>query len=314
MDISWFEDFVCLVEARGFSQAAQRRGVSQPTFSRRIQALEEWLGTELIDRSAQGVRLTSDGWIFHAFSVEILHKINEMRSVLKGQGHAHAEQVRFSVAHTLSLTSFPSWLKKLKDTFPLLQAHVTAVNVHEAATSLVEGKTDFVMVYHHPQLPIMKTTLSYPFLVLGRDRVVPCSGVKPDGHPIFELPGSYEKPLPFMAYGSGAYLALVVERILLGAGRPCFLERTSETHMSEALKAMIVEGHGIGWLPESCASRELAAGRLAIAGASCWTTEVEIRLYRAAESGKPMVDRIWDYFNRQAVESAAKNKTQDTGK
>lgn len=314
MDINWFEDFVCLVEARGFSQAAQRRGVSQPTFSRRIQALEEWLGTELIDRSAQGIRLSSDGRIFHAFSVEILHKVNEMRSVLKGHNHVSAERVRFSVAHTLSLTSFPSWLKKLKEIFPLLQAHVSAVNVHEGATALMEGKADFVMVYHHPQLPIMKTSLSYPYLTLGHDRVVPCSATKPDGSPIFELPGSYEKPLPFMAYGSGAYLALVVERILLGAGRPCFLDRTSETHMSEALKAMIIEGHGIGWLPESCASREFSAGRLTIAGEACWTTEVEIRLYRAAESDNPMVDKIWDYFTRQSTESATENKAQDTSK
>lgn len=305
MDISWFEDFVCLVESRGFSQAAQRRNVSQPTFSRRVQALEEWLGTELIDRSAQGVRLTSDGRIFHAFSIEILHKINEMRSVLKGHGHPNAERVRFSVAHTLSLTSFPAWLKKLKESFPLLQAHVSAVNVHEGAAALMEGKTDFVIVYHHPQLPIMKATHTYPFLTLGYDRIVPFTGVKADGSPIFELPGSYGHPLPFMAYGSGAYLALVVERILLGAGRPCFLERTSETHMSEALKAMIVEGHGIGWLPENCASRELTAGRLAIAGGACWTTEVEIRIYRSADSDNPMMDKIWDYFARQSTESHA---------
>ncbi|MDR3413141.1 MAG: LysR substrate-binding domain-containing protein [Formivibrio sp.] len=300
MDISWFEDFACLVEARGFSQAAQRRQVSQPTFSRRIQALEDWLGTELIDRSGQGVRLTSDGRIFHAFSAEILHKITEMRSVLKGHKQSAAERVLFSVAHTLSLTCFPVWLKKLKDSFPSIQAHVSAINVHEGAAALMEGKTDFVIVYHHPQLPIMKTTNSYPFLTLGFDRVVPCTGVDAEGAPFFKLPGSYGNPLPFLAYGSGAYLALVVERILLGAGRASFLERTSETHMSEALKAMILEGHGIGWLPETCAQRELASGRLAIAGNDCWTTEVEIRIYRSADSENPILDKIWEFFTRQS--------------
>ena len=35
------------------SRAAARRNVSQPTFSRHIQALEDWLGVELIDRSMQ---------------------------------------------------------------------------------------------------------------------------------------------------------------------------------------------------------------------------------------------------------------------
>lgn len=305
MDISCFEDFVCLVDARGFSQAAQRRHVSQPTFSRRIQALEDWLGTELIDRSGQGVRLTADGRVFHAFSVEILHKITEMRSVLKGHNPSANERVHFSVAHTLSLTDFPAWLKRLKENIPLIQAYVGAINSHEGAAALTEGKTDFMIVYHHPQLPIMKATHSYPYLTLGHDRLVPCTGVNADGSPIFKLPGSYGNRLPFLAYGSGAYLALVVERILLGAGHPYFLERTFETHMSEALKAMIIEGHGIGWLPETCAQRELASGRLAIAGDDCWTAKVEIRIYRSADNENPMLDRIWDFFTRQAMAGSA---------
>ncbi|MFN7887734.1 MAG: LysR family transcriptional regulator, partial [Betaproteobacteria bacterium] len=39
MESKWLEDFVALVETRSFSRAAQQRFVSQPAFSRRIQAL-----------------------------------------------------------------------------------------------------------------------------------------------------------------------------------------------------------------------------------------------------------------------------------
>jgi len=42
METKWLEDFVSLAETRSFSRSAQLRHVTQPAFSRRIQALEAW--------------------------------------------------------------------------------------------------------------------------------------------------------------------------------------------------------------------------------------------------------------------------------
>ena len=39
METKWLEDFVSLAETRSFSRSAQLRRVTQPAFSRRIQAL-----------------------------------------------------------------------------------------------------------------------------------------------------------------------------------------------------------------------------------------------------------------------------------
>ena len=52
MDTRWFQDFVTLAEVQNFTRAADMRNVSQAAFSRRIQALEQWLGAKLIDRAA----------------------------------------------------------------------------------------------------------------------------------------------------------------------------------------------------------------------------------------------------------------------
>ena len=67
MNLIWLDDFLTLASSGSFSRAAQERHMTQPAFSRRIRALEEWLGTELFDRSSQaldgtsGVRLADDG-------------------------------------------------------------------------------------------------------------------------------------------------------------------------------------------------------------------------------------------------------------
>jgi hypothetical protein len=45
--IEWIENFLTLANAHAFSRAAERRNILQPTFSRHIQVLEDWLGVEL---------------------------------------------------------------------------------------------------------------------------------------------------------------------------------------------------------------------------------------------------------------------------
>ena len=47
METKWLEDFISLSETRSFSRSAQLRHVTQPAFSRRIQSLESWAGTDL---------------------------------------------------------------------------------------------------------------------------------------------------------------------------------------------------------------------------------------------------------------------------
>jgi LysR family transcriptional regulator, hypochlorite-specific transcription factor HypT len=97
----------------------------------------------------------------------------------------------------------------------------------------------------------------------------------------------------------------VVEIILLGAPESCSLERRFETHMSEALKAMVLEGHGIGWLPESCVAREVADKRLVCGGPAAWTTRLEVRIYRSADNEKPTVKRLWAFLLEQEAKRRA---------
>ena len=52
MDFKWLEDFLVLAETHSFSRSAELRGVTQSAFSRRIRALEEWLGTDLLSRDS----------------------------------------------------------------------------------------------------------------------------------------------------------------------------------------------------------------------------------------------------------------------
>lgn len=294
MQIRWIEDFLTLADAKGFARAAERRNVSQPTFSRHIQSLEEWLGVELVDRRGSRVQLTPSGRIFREFAIDLLRRTYDMRALLRGQTTTAVDSIRFSVAHTLSLTFFPQWLNELRAALGNVVSHVNAVNVADGARALTEGATDMLLGYHHPQLPVLLDPKRFPHLRLSTERMAPFSAPLPSGAPKFRLPGRADGVVPFLSYSTGTYLGQVVEMILLNAGEAFHLTRTFDTHMAEALKAMVLAGHGLGWLPVSAVTREVKEGRLVVAGAARWACELEVRLYRQSDRGNDMVERIWE--------------------
>jgi DNA-binding transcriptional LysR family regulator len=299
METKWLEDFLCLAETRSFSRAAADRHITQSAFSRRIMALEGWLGAELVDRSVHPATLTSAGWLFRRLAADLLRDAYAARSLL-GSHQPLADSnnvVQFAVAHTLVFTFFPNWLKHLHDGLGSLSTRVLAVNVPEGVQQLIDDDCDILLGYHHPQLPILVDPNRFPFLLLGIERILPFSAPDARGRPIFTLPGTAAHPVPLMAYSSGAFLGNVLEMMLLNAPEPHHLRRCFETHMSEALKAMVVAGHGIGWLPESCVTNELKEGRLVLAGPAAWATDLEVRLYRSATSPKPVVGRLWSFIS-----------------
>jgi DNA-binding transcriptional LysR family regulator len=62
-DFSWDDAkiFAAVVEAGGWRRAAQRLGLSAATASRRVEAFEAWAGEPLLERRADGLRLTERG-------------------------------------------------------------------------------------------------------------------------------------------------------------------------------------------------------------------------------------------------------------
>jgi DNA-binding transcriptional LysR family regulator len=300
MQIRWVEDFLTLADAKRFSVAASRRNVSQPTFSRHIQSLEEWLGVEVIDRRVQGVQLTPSGRIFREFAIDMLRRTYDIRALLRGQTQTAANAVRFSVSHTLSVSFFPQWLNELKSTLGSVVAHVNAVNIADGALALTEGATDLLLVHHHPQLPVLLDPKRFPHLNLATERMAPFSAPLPSGAPKFKLPGKADAPVPFLSYSSGTYLGQVGEMILLSAAERCHLTKAFETHMAESLKAMILAGHGVGWLPENSAGREVTERRLVAAGSARWVCNLEVRLYRFGDRSNELVERIWKLLEQKA--------------
>ena len=58
MKLEWLEDIIAIFESESLNEAATRRYLTQPAFSRRVRSIEEYLGVELMDRSRKPARPT----------------------------------------------------------------------------------------------------------------------------------------------------------------------------------------------------------------------------------------------------------------
>ncbi len=72
MELKYIEIFCAVVEMKSFSRAAQALGLTQPTISVHIKALEEEFSTRLLDRLGRTVIPTQNGEILYRYAKEIV--------------------------------------------------------------------------------------------------------------------------------------------------------------------------------------------------------------------------------------------------
>ena len=303
METKWLEDFVSLAETRSFSRSAQLRHVTQPAFSRRIQALEAWAGTDLVDRSSYPTRLTPAGETLYSQALEVLQALQSTRAMLRGHASAGQDVIEFAVPHTLAFTFFPAWMSSLREKFGPLKSRLIALNVHDAVMRLVEGSCDVLIAYHHGAQPLQLDADRYEVVTLGQETLAPYCKPNGAGEPLFRLPGRPAHPLPYLGYAPGAYLGQVTDLLLKQAGTAIHLDRVYETDMAEGLKVMAVEGHGIAFLPYSAVKKDLRAGRLVSAAPpelGGLEIAMDVRAYRERPTGKHVpkgtAQSLWNFL------------------
>jgi len=301
METAWLEDFVVLAQIRSFSKSAKLRHVTQPSFSRRIQALEAWVGLELIDRSTNPPTLTPAGEHFYAQAQDVLNRVGYLRLSSSELPDATQETVHFAMSHTLSFSFFPKWLSQAQKKMGTIQGRLKVGNTLDAVLWLVEGTCDILFSYHHPQQPLQLDEERYETLTIGQEMLAPFCRADAAGKPAFAWPGKLQAPVPFLAYTSSAYLSRMTDiAMTLGRSAP-HLRRVFDTEMAEGLRQLALAGHGVAFFPESLVREDEAQGRLVRLGGA-WEVPLQIRAYRERRAlGRPAplrVDNIWHWMEQ----------------
>jgi len=100
------ETFVRIVEAGSLSAAAAQLHATQPTVSRRLQALERSLGVRLLQRSTHAMRLTVDGERCFERAKELLASWASFEADVRGAREEPEGTLRVAVPHAFGQEKF----------------------------------------------------------------------------------------------------------------------------------------------------------------------------------------------------------------
>ncbi|MEZ5811608.1 MAG: LysR substrate-binding domain-containing protein [Rhizobiaceae bacterium] len=139
-----------------FGRAAEACGISQPALSMQIKELEESLGTELFERGARQVRLTSFGEVFAHRARAILRSVDELGDLARASRDSLVGRLRLGIIPTIAPYLLPAIIADLTRLHDGLDIRVRESLTSNLIHDLTEGRIDTAIV----ALPVSEPSLT----------------------------------------------------------------------------------------------------------------------------------------------------------
>ncbi len=142
--------FVALAETRHYRRAAEQVGVSQPSLSQQIVALESALGLELVERGRRGAVLTPGGRDVRTRARAILDEVAALSAMSKVVRQGEGGTIRLGSTPTLGPYILPHVVRRLRLSYPALKLIIRDGAPKVLQDELIEGRHDMILT----QLPV----------------------------------------------------------------------------------------------------------------------------------------------------------------
>ncbi|AZF08741.1 Transcriptional regulator, LysR family [Pseudomonas sp. R2-37-08W] len=294
MQLEWLEDFIELTRTRSLSRAAENRCVTHPAFGRRIRALEEWVGTPLIERT-QPVSLTPCGALFLDAATQSLELLTAVRAQFKGGPLSRDEPVRIATGRTLACDFFPDWYESLHPQLGSFAVSLLTSGAQEAISRLSAGEVDLLLSFSSPLTQSLIDPQRFDSRVLAKEQLLPVSAPDAQGQPRQQIAaGSNALSIPWLAFSPSLALRGVLAQHLERLPQRLALRMVYQADSYDAILEMAKRGKGLAWLPQMVVNDALASGELLIAGGAEFCVSFDVSLHRLRDNQSEMVMKIWE--------------------
>lgn len=279
MEGKWLEDFLSVARTGNFSSSADERHVTQSAFSRRIKALEQWVGVALIDRSSYPTRLTPAGEQFRDVASAALSSLQRSRQDLRQAFDAGCRPLRVSVQHSLAGEFLARWVAGLPLPQEARRIRAKADNLHDCVREMEEGNADVLICYAHPELPLKLDEERYAWMNLADEKLTAYCRPDDAGAPLYPIKPGVAQSVPLLAYSRDAFLGRAAMLAIEPLRKSADLATVFDCALADALRAAAVAGLGVAWLPTRLVKSDVLEGRLVRAGDPSIDVLLQLRLY-----------------------------------
>jgi DNA-binding transcriptional LysR family regulator len=252
------EDLLALIKSRNISRAARTRNISQPAYSRRLQAIEASHGINLVDRTGRPATPTQ---ILLEMASDIESALTSIKRVtldLK-RGYKENEVLAIAALHSLSSVPIPKAISQIQSLLSGHQIQLWSGNQNACFQRLMTEEVSLMLAYETPvntlEIPtdlVIKTQVT-------TDLLVPVCSPKQLNKIINSIPGSDQ--IQIVTYPENIFLGKQVHQELIAKSAHNFSQKLG-AEMTSAIVSSAQAGLGMAWLPLSSIEDELKYGLL----------------------------------------------------
>jgi DNA-binding transcriptional LysR family regulator len=253
MDFDQLETFLEVARHLSFSRAAEKRFRTQPAISAQIRALEEEVGTKVLDRSGGKVSLTAAGKVFLKYVEDALEARRQIVAAMAEMERVPRGELVVAANEGTWLHILPEVFAEFKKLYPDVAVSVKRAESPKILESIIDNSIDFGVV----SMPVNDKRLTT--VVIHRDELVV---IIPPRHPLAKcksvtLAQVAEFPLLLPKHGRTRDM---IETLFDKRGLK--LDCGMELDSSELTKRFVAANVGIAFIAYSNVEREVRAGQL----------------------------------------------------
>ncbi len=257
MDIHRLMIFCKVIELQSFTKAAEALGLTQPTVSEHIRALEESLGEKLVDRLGREILPSPAGKVLCKYAHEIIQlrdkavqAIGKFKGDLSGSLYVGASTIPGTYV-------LPRFVGTIKASYPSIQITVKIGGSGEIVKQILDGTVEFGIIgAKWDEKKILLEEIYSEELVLVVYKGHPWEGRESVG--LDELAGA-----PFVLRERSSGTRVVTAQALEAAGfSPSLLNVVAEMGANEAVKEAIKARIGISIISWQAVREDIERGCL----------------------------------------------------
>ena len=259
IDPKRLETFRIVASVGKITAASQQLHLSQPAVTAQLRQLEEQVGRPLFVRGARGVALTDAGRELNDYAQRVHRLLEDAESALQRPGQLEATELALAASTTIASYLLPSLLASFLRRHPGMGVRLEVGNTEQVLGWLRDGKVPLGLVEGHARSGGLHLER-----FVGEELVAVVAAEAPAAFLRVRKPADLASvPIIWREPGSGT--RAVVERALRQAGaRRGSHAGDLQLGGTEAIKAAVALGLGVGLLSRWSIQSELALGRLRV--------------------------------------------------
>lgn len=140
MELRQLQYLVAIVQEANFTRASEKVFVSQSALSQQIQALEQEVGTVLLDRSRRGVRPTAAGEILYRHAQRIFLELEQAETAIHELEGLQRGELHVGVVQTVNDYLMPLLASAFAEQHPQIKLLVDELPTEAIEKGLEQGK------------------------------------------------------------------------------------------------------------------------------------------------------------------------------